>query len=41
MIEKISKFLQVVKDHKEDAEKILDASITIISTIEKIAKKSS
>lgn len=41
MIEKISKFLRVVKDRKEDVEKILDASITIISTVEKMAKKSS
>lgn len=41
MIKKISKFLQAVKDHKEEVETILDASITIISTIEKIAKKSS
>ena len=41
MIKKISKFFQVLKDHKEDVEKILDASITIVSTIEKIAEKSS
>jgi hypothetical protein len=41
MLKKISKVLEVVKDNIEDIKDILDAGITIVSKIEKIADKSS